>query len=167
MGSTATESLAVQLDSADVGERLAAAQALAHLAEEARPAAVWLVRAIRDEHEEVREWVSSALEDLGPPDPADADALARLLSDQNPDVGYWAATLLGRLGPSAAATVQQLATNLSSQTAQHVRERAAWALGKIGPAAIAAANVLRDVGNSDHPRLARLAQHALDQIVGT
>jgi len=161
----ATE-LAVQLDSMNVDQRIAAAAALAHLAREARPAAVRLVRAIGDEHEEVREWVNSALEELGPPDPADAEALADLLDDQNQDLGYWAATLLGRLEDKAVKTVPQLASVLSSQAALQVRERAAWALGKIGPAAISAVDELRKSADSDDARLVRLANDSLTQITG-
>lgn len=158
--------LSIQLESTDVDQRIGAAEQLSYLAEDAQAAAIPLVRAMADENEEVREWISSALEELGPPDHADAEALAGLLDDQNADVGYWASTLLGRLGRNAAPAVPQLARVVDSQTALQVRERAAWALGKIGPAAMSATDSLRKAAASDHSRLARLANKALEQIRG-
>jgi HEAT repeat protein len=166
MGSKDVTELVVQLQSINVDQRIAAAEAISYLAEEARPIAVPLVCAVGDENEEVREQVNSMLEELGPPDAADAEPLADLLDDQNQDVGYWAATLLGRLGSDAAKTVQQLANTLNSQAALQVRERAAWALGKIGPPAVSAVGVLRKAADSDDARLARLASASLDQISG-
>ena len=69
------------------------------------------------------------------PRPADASALAALVNKPSLDVAYWAATLLGRLESQAAPAVPQLAEALDRHTESTVRERAAWALGKIGPAA--------------------------------
>jgi HEAT repeat protein len=164
MGLRDVTKLAAQLDSVNVDQQIAAAEALAYMAEEARPAAVSLTRAVGDDNEEVREWVNSALEELGPPDVADADVLAGLLHDQNQDVRYWAATLLGRLEGDAAKTVPQLASILSSQADLQVRERAAWALGKIGPSAVSAVDELRKAADSNDARLARLANDSLDRI---
>lgn len=166
MSSKDVTALAAQLDSMNVDQRIAAAEALSHLAREARPAALPLVRAVGDENEEVREWVNSALEELGPPNVSDVETLADLLDDQNQNVGYWAATLLGRLERDAVKTVPQLANILDSQAALHVRERAAWALGKIGPAASSAVDVLRRAMDSEDARLARCASDSLDRIGG-
>ena len=47
-----------------------------------------------------------------------------------------------------------------------VRQRAAWALGEIGPAAAAAVPTLQKAAGDPDPRLARLAQEAIDQIAG-
>lgn len=165
MGSMDAAALTVQLASPDVDQRIAAAEALSRLGEEARPASGFLVRAMGDEDEEVREWVNSALEGLGPPDPADAEPLADLLGDRNPAIGYWAATLLGRLGSDAAKTVPQLAAVVDSELALEVRRRAAWALGRIGRPATSAVDELRKAAGSGDARLARLANASLDQIV--
>ena len=54
--------LAADLALEDVATRIAAAEALCHVAEEARSAAVPLVRASSDESEQVREWTVGALE---------------------------------------------------------------------------------------------------------
>lgn len=167
MGSKDVTELSVQLESTNVEQRIEAAEELSYLAEGAQSAALPLVRAVADDNEEVCEWVNSALEELGPPEVEDAEALANLLNDENADVGYWAATLLGRLGREAAPTVPQLASVLNSQAALQVRERAAWALGKIGRAAMSATEALRQAAASEDTRLARLAKKALDQISGT
>ena len=164
MGSKDVTELSVQLESTNVDQRIEAAEQLSYLADGAQAAAVPLVRAIGDESEEVREWVNSALEELGPPDAGDGDALANLLDEQNPDVGYWAATLLGRLESDAGQAVPQLAQVLASQAALQVRERAAWALGKIGPHAANAKDALASAAGSEQPRLARLAAQALEEI---
>lgn len=164
MGSKDVTELSVQLESTNVEERIEAAEQISYLADNAQSAAVPLVRAIGDESEEVREWINSALEELGPPDAADAEALSNLLDDKNADVGYWAATLLGRLESDASPAVPQLANILGSQAALQVRERAAWALGKIGPSAASAVETLRTAAASDQARLSRLANDALEQI---
>ncbi len=164
MGSKDVTELSVQLESTNVDQRIEAAEQISYLADGAQAAAVPLVRAIGDESEEVREWVNSALEELGPPEAADAEALSNLLDDKNADVGYWAATLLGRLESDASQAVPQLANVLRSQAALQVRERAAWALGKIGPPAVSAVDTLRTAAASDEARLSRLANDALERI---
>jgi len=109
--------------------------------------------------------VMAALEGVGPP-PADSAAeLAELLGDLRPDVAYWAATLLGRLKADAAGTVPALAAALKATAGTTVQERAAWALGQIGPAANGAKAALEQAAAAkDQPRLARLAAEALKII---
>lgn len=158
--------LAAALNHPDASERSKAAEQLAGRGSEARDAAVDLVRACGDPAEEVRQWATAALEELGPPRPADVATLARLVDDENPDVGYWAATLLGRLEGEAAPAVAALTAVLSGSAEIQVRQRCAWALGKIGLPAAAAVATLRQAAAGDDPRLARLAQRAIDQIGG-
>jgi HEAT repeat protein len=157
-------SLVTQLSAANVDQRLQAAEALGQMGEEAQGAALALVRACADDAAEVRETASGALESLGPPAPADVQALTELLADANADVAYWAATLLGRLGADAAGSVPALVKILAQCDAQSVRERAAWALGQIGPTAKDAVEALEEAAKHPSPRLARLAQEALDSI---
>ncbi len=152
------------LGSPDVEVRREAAERLARLGPEARPAAVPLVRACGDESEEVAQWAAAALEELGPPDAKDLEALAGLLRDAKADTGYWAATLLGRLGEEAGRAVAHLAAALDGGPELSVRQRAAWALGRIGPAARGAVEALRRAEASEDPRLARLAAQALKKI---
>ncbi len=145
-------------------QRLAAAERLAQFGPEARPAALVLVDACADPEEQVRHWAASALEDLGPPPDADVPGLAAALGSGNADVAYWAATLLGRLRERAAAAVVPLQTALESSPATTVRQRAAWALGKIGRSARPATGALQQAAAADDPRLSRLARQALSLL---
>lgn len=122
--------LSKALGSSDVAIRAAAAEQLAHLAEEAQPAAVELVEAC-DAPAEVREWANAALEGLGPPAIADLDRLTALLNSESLDVAYWAATLLGRLGTDGTKAVPALERLAKDSPHETVRRRAAQALAKI------------------------------------
>jgi HEAT repeat protein len=158
------ESLSQELNSSDPVRRRQAAEGLAQLADGARNAAVELARACDDPDEVVREWVVAALEQLGPPRPDDALALTSLVHAPAADVGYWAATLLGRLEGAASTAVAALGQAVAEHPQAAVRQRAAWALGRIGPAARDAAGTLQAAAASDDARLARLASRALEQI---
>lgn len=157
--------LVESLSAKSATDRCGAAEQLMQFGEEAKIAAVALVQASADSSAEVREYAVAALEELGAPRHEDLDRLTDLLGSDHPDVGYWAATLLGRLGPSAASAVDALAGAVAKGPSNSVRERAAWALGKIGPGATGATMVLRSVaeGNS---RLARVASGSLERIGG-
>jgi HEAT repeat protein len=154
------EELAVRLRSDSVQERAGAAEQLCYLAESAQGAAAALVAATGDE-ESVSRWAVAALEELGPPA---ADAAAQLIELAKSDVqlvAYWAITLLGRLGTEAAGAEAVLITALGTSPHSAVRERAAWALGRLGPLSNAAAESLRQASHAASPRLARLAAQAL------
>ena len=160
------DAILAALTGSEPSTRAEAAEKLAGLGPDARAAAVGLVRACADDSEEVCQWVTAALEELGPPPAADTAAISELLADGNSDVAYWAATLLGRLGPDAAGAVPALADAVTNHPAMPARQRAAWALGKIGPAAAGAVEPLKKVAVGDDPRLARLAQQAIEAIGG-
>jgi HEAT repeat protein len=152
------------LRGADPDARVEAARQLAALGRAAQQAAVPLAQAMADAEEEVREWVAAALEELGPPPATDVERLIALLAAPCADVAYWAATLLGRLAADAAPATSALAHVLSHGREPAVRERAAWALGAIGPSARPACDALRQAAQEAHPRLARLARNALASI---
>jgi HEAT repeat protein len=147
-------------------KRVEAAEQLAQLGPDARPAAVALVLACGDEDDEVRQCATAALEGIGPPEASDVEQLASFLEGRSPDVGYWAATLLGRLKGKGAAAVDALARAVAGSPHLSVRQRAAWALGEIGPAAVAAVPCLKKATADPDPRLSRLAQEAIGQIAG-
>jgi HEAT repeat protein len=159
-------SLANSLSHGTPEERLEAAEALARLGEEASPVAVAIVQALKIEDDSLRDWLVAALEGLGAPNAADAAALAVFLDRPEIDSAYWAATLLGRMNKDAALAVPHLAAALSKHPDGSVRERAAWALGKIGPAAGSARESLKRAAQTGNVRLARLASEALSQIGG-
>jgi HEAT repeat protein len=162
----AIASYIAQLASKDAAQQAAAAEALAQLGPDARPAAVALVRACATDDDSIREWVTSALEGLGPPPAEQMTDLISLVGNKSLDVAYWAATLLGRLGAIAKPAVPALTQSLRSSAEQSVRERAAWALGQIGAAANSALPALREAAASKQPRLSRLATEALAAIGG-
>lgn len=157
--------LIADLAADDLAKRRQAAEQLSQLGPAASPAAVVLVQCAADPDEEVREFVVAALEDMGPPAQDDMDELMTLLGHESPDVGYWAATLLGRLGKVAAPAVPSLISALTGGSNLAVRQRAAWALGKIGHPAAKALDALQTAATAtDNPRLAKLAQQAIEQI---
>ncbi len=94
--------------------------------------------------------------------------LAGLVGVDQLDVSYWAATLLGRAGQAAAPFAVQL--EQAALDATHpvaARERAVWAIGKIGPAASQTSEGLRALAaNPGSPRLGRLADSALESVTG-
>lgn len=158
-------SLIAELNSDEAAARLAAAERLGVLAEDAAPAAASLLARLDDEVT-IREAAVSALESLGPPPASQVPELIARLRDPSGDVIYWAATLLGRLQDDASEAVPALATCLESKAAIAARERAAWALGQIGPAAAPARGALERAAAGDAVRLARLAKGALERIAG-
>lgn len=158
------DTLAKQLTEGSDADRAAAAESLARMGREAAPAAVALVRACGSRDDSTREWAAAALEELGPPPTAQIDELIPLVGHQSTGVEYWAITLLGRAGQEAAPAVGVLVKMLGSNADVAVRERSAWALGKIGPAAKAAIPTLRAAAAGEQARLARLASDALTAI---
>ncbi len=153
-----------QLEGHDAAQQVAAAEKLAQLGPSAQAAAVALVRTIGLPDEEVLEFCTAALEEIGPPAADQINLLAALVGDCSSDIAYWAATLLGRAGTLSATAVPQLVQVLEGEADLPVRERAAWALGEIGPAAKPAAPALQSAANTNDARLARLAKKALESI---
>jgi HEAT repeat protein len=125
------ENLVKDLSASEVATRVAAAEKLNGLGEDASPAAVALVQALDDQEDSVRQLVNSTLEGCGPPPQNTVDDLERLLANQNADVAYWAATLLGRLEAGAVQAVESLKTAAAEHPSDEVQKRATWALGKI------------------------------------
>ena len=74
--------------------------------------------------------------------------------------------MIGRLKDAGSSATDALAKCLNDTKEMAVRERAAWALGEIGPQAKAAVDSLKKAASDGGPRLARLAKQALDSITG-
>ncbi|MEX2114517.1 MAG: HEAT repeat domain-containing protein [Pirellulales bacterium] len=164
--SAEVEALIQSLRGNDGEARQSAAERLAQLGPDAQAAAVPLVEACAIDDDNLREFVTAALEELGPPLPSEVGTLAALVSHVSLDVAYWAATLLGRLKDHAASAVDALAMVLDKHPQGSVKQRAAWALGQIGPAAESARGTLQQAAAGSDKRLARLAQEALDKLPG-
>jgi HEAT repeat protein len=158
------QTLIQQLDSNHPTDQCAAAEALARMGKDAQPAAAALVAALRTADTPTREWCAAALEELGPPSTSHIRELAELAGDESLDAAYWAITLLGRANSDAGLAVPALIKTLQYSSELALRERAAWALGKLGPAAKSAAASLQEAAASGEPRLARLAKQALAKI---
>jgi HEAT repeat protein len=152
------------LSAADVNLRINAARELAMAENSACSAAVALTKACADENEEVSEWATAALEELGEPPAEFARSLGELLTDPCLDVAYWAATLLGRLKHRASVAVDQIENALTEHVESAVRQRAAWALGQMGTVAESVLPLLQSASQSDDVRLARLAREAIAEI---
>jgi HEAT repeat protein len=153
-----------ELRSPDLTARREAAEQFAASPEASRIGCLELLEAVNDSDDDVREWVSEALEGMGAPDAAVLPALIRRLEDADADRGYWAATLIGRLGPDGSQATAGLSDALRDHTSLATRERAAWALGKIGPAAKSALPTLHSVIQEGVPRLSKLAAAAIESI---
>ena len=156
--------LIADLAAPEAPRRAAAARKLTKLGPDGSAAASALVRTAGDADEQVREWAVAALEELGAPPQQELDALCDLLQSPQADIGYWSATLLGRLGAAAASAVPMLADALAKSPAPSVRQRAAWALGRIGPPAAGARAELAAGTQEPDERLARLCREALERI---
>ena len=158
------EELFVRLQSADVAVRRTAAESLSRIAADLAADAEAIVAACRDEDEQVREWLFAALEELPAPPAGCAESLSALLGDQNTNVVYWAVTLLGRMQAAAAPGVPNLSAVLAAHPQITLRQRAAWALGKMGPAAETARRPLEEAAASDDDTLAKFSQLALRSL---
>lgn len=163
---TSVSHLIDELTSSDVVLQGHAAEALAKMGHEARPAAIPLIKQAGCEDETLREWVVSALESLGAPRQEDFEELRQLVTSDNPEVAYWAITFLGRLGDAAKDAVPDLVNAMTQNSDRHNRERAAWALGKIGPAAKDALPALHAAVKSHDQRLERIALLSIAEIDG-
>jgi HEAT repeat protein len=152
------------LSSPDIVLKAKAAEALAKLGEAAQAAAVPLVQASASAEESVREWVVAALEDIGPPAASDLAQLQALVAAEHADVSYWAITLLGRLEASGSPAVPTLIDALKHNPHPHNRQRAAWALGKIGPTAKEALPALHEAAHGTDSRLARISLLSIEEI---
>ena len=125
------DQLVRQLRDPDVEQRREAAELLAQRGEAIGAHATAMLAALSDEDEATREWVTSALEDAGPPAPGDAAALQQMVARDELDSAYWAATLLGRLGADADVAWETLQHSAARSAHAGVRKRAAWALDQI------------------------------------
>ncbi|MFM8577780.1 MAG: HEAT repeat domain-containing protein [Planctomycetaceae bacterium] len=145
-------------------ERAAAAEKLCQMGTAAAGAAVTLVRACADHDDRVRDWSVAALEGIEQPPVEDVPILVTIIGSGVTLATFWAITLLGRVPQAAAPAVAKLADCVGSSADRAVRERAAWALGQIGPAAAGARAILEQAAGESQPRLARLAREALAAI---
>jgi len=142
-------------------ERREAAEVLAHGESESASAALALLKALRDEDDEVRDWAVAALEAIGAPAEHQVAEVVKLLEDESADVAYWAATLLGRLQRAGAPFASAVAKALATRSEVQVRRRAVWALAKIGASSSDVLAALKQAAADGDQPLARVAGEAL------
>lgn len=148
-------------------ERLSAVEHAARHPEQAGACAAALARCAADANESIAINAAEALEMLGPPPSSVLPELLQQLTPQSEgEMAYWTVTLIGRLGPQASNAAATLAHVLEASPYLPVRERAAWALGRIGSGAKGSEAALRSAAQNGPPRLARLATQALESIRG-
>ena len=160
---TPIDSLIDQLNNGATQQQVAAAEQMSRMGEAAYPAIPSLVNGCGSSDEDVRSWCNSALEETGPPAARQISDLAALALSANSDIAYWAVTMLGTAGRDAVSATGSLVNRLHDDSAINVQQRAAWALGRIGPFAPEARSALTDAAASSGP-VASQAQRALDQI---
>jgi HEAT repeat protein len=156
--------LSKMLQSPDVALRRQAAEHLSQNPDAAAELPVELVKAIGDTDRQVMEYAVATLEELGEPSPLHLARLAKLIADENPDVQYWAVTLVGRTGPAAAEYATQLANVVAGDAEPQVRERAAWAIARMGPAPAPVRRVLEPFRDAEPSNLARAVRKALEAV---
>lgn len=166
-----------QLSSSEAADRLEAAEFAAKHPVQCRHWALSLAIAAGDSDDSVAMAAAEALEMLGPPPASMLPQLvelarkstskpADLRGSSDGETAYWSVTLIGRLGPAAAQATECLTQILNQSIYLPVRERAAWAIARIGTAAASASAALRQAAASGPPRLKRLATQALESIRG-
>ena len=164
------ESLAAlnfELTHDDADRRCLAMRQLAQSGRKQTGVTARVILLVADGNEETREWACEALESAIMPMPNEVNDLIQVLREtRDGEVEYWTATMLGRLGVVASGATAVLASCLLDSPSLAARERAAWALSEIGPAARSAMNALRQIGPEDPPRLQRLASSAIQSLIG-
>ncbi|MDE0866338.1 MAG: HEAT repeat domain-containing protein [Rubripirellula sp.] len=127
-----------------------------------------VIRLAGSRDDAVRVWAAQALGYAIHASPDEVPGLMSCLQDgTDGEFSYWAATLLGRLESHAAAATQALCDCLQHSLSLPARERAAWALMKIGPDAASAIPVLREVSKTAPARLKHLVEAALEMVEGS
>jgi len=133
--------------------------------EDVRGLTASIVQLAGSAEDEIRMWASEALESAVQPDASEQLMLIQMLeSTHDSEICYWSATMLGRLGKDAGASAAALEACVRESMYLPARERAAWALSQIGPAAKVAVATLQEASQTAPPRLQRLATEALKAI---
>jgi HEAT repeat protein len=113
-------------------------------------------------HEKARANIAYILGQIGPAAAPATEALAGLTADRHPHVVQEALVALAKIGPGAKAAVPQLIEVLTA--GEESAHAAAYALGRIGPAAAAADAALGAALQNREQSLAVMAAWALNKI---
>ena len=94
-----------------------------------------LVAALKNPHERIRRKATDALQQFGAEAKEVVPALVELLKAENTEIREAAIDVIQEIGPDASAAVPALRLVLSENSPRNLKLGAAYALGKIGPAA--------------------------------
>ena len=148
---------ASQLSASSTRDRIAAAEALYHIAPRSNEVVVALVAAMRDTSGEVQSSAAVALSTVGV---RAVPGLIEALGDDHESVRMIALTLLAERGADAAPAAPAIA-RLLADVSEQVRLAAAQALQRIGPAARDAEPSLLKAARQGSPSLRAAALQAL------
>lgn len=151
---------ALQLSAQKTEERIAAADAMYHIAPQSRTVVDALLRAMRDSNAEVQQSVAVALTTIGA---RALPGLAEAIGDDHASVRALAINLLARQGASAASALPQFVRALGDSDVA-VRKEAAYALERLGPLARSAVPALVSGARSGTPDLRAACLVALAAI---
>jgi hypothetical protein len=149
-------------------DRIAAAEELAHLGGEARPAIPALRRALGDDNPSVAQAVARALLLVDPEDRQGMETLVACLKNARTDVRANAATTLARAGLRARGALPELLRAVGDDDGE-VRGAVASALGQLAPGTASEASALVALGallkdGTDKGQPANAAVRALRQF---
>jgi HEAT repeat protein len=162
IGVRALPALRQALDSDSFHVRCRAAEGLALLGPDARPATADLIECLKDPTPGIRVAAAKAIAEIAVDDEDVSEALIRSLKDQRLDVRIAAATALSR-SPPRATTIRALSDALSDDYLG-ARVAAAESLGKFGPKATAAAPSLKKVLRDEYLAGRSAAAEALKKV---
>ena len=161
----------VQLQSDSFDRQVSALQQISR-DRDVRGVTVAAVRLAGSPHDEVRIWAAEALESSIQPVTDEAQELTDLLRESGDgETCYWTSTMLGRIGEAigelpgtAEAAVDALERCLKDSLYLPARERAAWALRRLGPVSKSALPTLKEIASDAPPRLQRLTNEAVKAL---
>ena len=121
--------------------------------------------AIQSEQEELVNWATEALENMGPPLKSDIVWLGEIASNDSPDVIYWAVTLLGR-SEDSIDSVQDALTRVfvAAKSTPTNRRRAILALAKVLTRNSNTELAIQSALNSDDSQLVSVAKEILQSV---
>jgi HEAT repeat protein len=115
----------------EVDKRRKAAMRLGECGADAKSAVPYLIRALKDKDQQLRDFAEEALAKIGPPTKGQVPHLVRLLDDSNLEVRLHVLEALRNLGPDAQSAVPAI-LKATKDSDPKIRERAAQALGRTG-----------------------------------
>ena len=128
---------------------------------------VELMTLLESDDESIQNYSSEALENCGAPRSDDLPFLRQQLKSRQSTSVYWASTLIGRIGMDSIrfdreAVQSELCIPIADDSLElSAREKAAWAMGELGPVTATNRDVLQKQVSKAPPRLKRLLESAL------